>query len=245
MQVRLLNFTPNPELTCAAAARLCYSKVSAAEIMQEMSEDRVRRLLEMVIASGHHSTIEHASFTFAIDGISRACSHQLVRHRIGISFDQQSQRYVDMSQPEYVIPPTIAANGDLAARFQEGMEASFALYRELVEAGIPKEDARFVLPNATATRLVMTVNFRQLMHMASIRLCFRAQWEIRRLVQLAKREVERVSPYLASKLLVKCLGQGYCDEFEQCEELAGVIPKKAEVLREFQTKLQEAKGIAP
>lgn len=245
MQVKLINFTPHPELTCAAAARLCYSQVSAAQIMEEMGEDRIKRLLEMVIASGHHSTIEHVSFTFAIDGISRACSHQLVRHRIGVSFDQQSQRYVDMSAPEYVVPPSIAADEDFAQCFREGMEAAFKLYRDLVEAGIPKEDARFVLPNAAATRLVMTVNFRELMHIASIRLCFRAQWEIRKLAQLCKREVERVSPYLASKLLVKCLAQGYCDEFEQCQELAGVIPKKEEVLKEFRAQIDRAKGMTP
>jgi len=239
MEVKLINFTPSPELTCAAAARLCYSDISAAQIMEDMGPREVRRLLEMVIASGHHSTIEHASFTFAIDGISRACSHQLVRHRIGVSFDQQSQRYVRLDQPEYVIPPTIAQNQELKETFERAVRASFELYRELQEAGIPKEDARFVLPNATATRLVMTVNFRELRHIAGLRLCYRAQWEIRRLVQLMKEELKGVSPYLAERLQPKCFPLGYCDEFEQCQELADVVPRKKDVVREFGRREKE------
>ena len=240
MKVKILNFTPNPELTCAAAARLCYSDASASEIMEKMSQRQIERLLDMVIASGHHSTLEHASFTFAIDGISRACSHQLVRHRIGISFSQQSQRYVSFEKPEYVIPPKIAADPELKRQFEEAVQANFTLYKKLQEAGIPSEDARFVLPNATATRMVVTVNFRELLHIAGLRLCYRAQWEIRRLVQLMKSEIMSVSPFLGGKLVPKCLHLGYCDEFEQCEELKGTIPRKEEVLADLKERKSEA-----
>ncbi len=215
MPVKLLTHTPDPDLTIASAARLCYSDVSAAQLAERMSDAQVAKLLEHVILSGHHSTLEHASFTFSVDGLSRAASHQLVRHRLA-SFSQQSQRYVSLESPEYVTPPTIAEDLDLKREYDLAIESAFSQYRRLIRAGVPKEDARYVLPNATTTRLVMTMNARELMHVCSIRLCFRAQWEIRGLFEKVKEEVCKVAPIIGSALQIKCITSGFCDEKESC-----------------------------
>ncbi len=230
MQVALIQHTPEPELSIATAARLCYSPISAAEIRQRLQPAQVQSLLRHLITSGHHSTLEHVTFSFAIDGLSRAASHQLVRHRIA-SFNQQSQRYVSLRKPEYITPPTIARRPDLLPEYEEAVLAAFRLYDKLQAAGIPAEDARFVLPNACSTRLVMTMNFRELMHAASIRLCTRAQWEIREMFGLVREEVRKVAPFLAGYLRPKCESLGYCDETESC----GHRPRRAEVLGEEQS----------
>ena len=227
MPVTLLRYTPNPELTIATAARLCYSDASAAQLSQKLSDSQVERLLAHVIASGHHSTLEHVSFTFALDGLSRAASHQLVRHRLA-SYSQQSQRWVAFVKADYVIPPSIAAVPALKKAFQERAEAAFSLYRQLLEAGIPAEDARYLLPNAITTRLVMTMNARELIHVCSLRLCRRAQWEIRSLFEDVRAEVERVAPRIAAHLQPKCIPLGYCDEGER--ECCGLMPPRSEVL---------------
>jgi len=228
MPVKLLRHTPEPDLTIAAAARLCYSNVSATQLTEQMSEAQVAKLLEHVIRSGHHSTLEHASFTFAIDGLSRAASHQLVRHRLA-SYSQQSQRWVAFDRADYVTPFSVASRPDLKQAFEEGMQKAFALYRQLLQAGIPAEDARYVLPNATTTRLVMTMNARELLHVCGVRLCQRAQWEIRGLFQEVKAEVERVAPRLGSHLQPKCIALGYCDEER---ESCGLRPLRRDVFPE-------------
>lgn len=215
MRVSLIRYTPEPELTVAAAARLCYSPIGVTDILGKLSETQTERLLRQVIASGHHSVLEHASFTFSVDGLSRAASHQLVRHRLA-SFSQQSQRYVSLESPEYVTPPTIAEDLDLKREYDLAIESAFSQYRRLIRAGVPKEDARYVLPNATTTRLVMTMNARELMHVCSIRLCFRAQWEIRGLFEKVKEEVCKVAPIIGSALQIKCITSGFCDEKESC-----------------------------
>ncbi len=221
MQVSLIRYTPEPELTVASAARLCYSEIGATQLLEKLTPTQVENLLRHVISSGHHSVLEHASFTFAIDGISRTTSHQLVRHRMA-SFSQQSQRYVSYKSPDYVIPPSIAEDPEKKRRFEEAVNAIFEQYRALIEAGIPAEDARYLLPNATTTRLVMTMNARELMHVCSIRLCMRAQWEIRELFERIRDEVKKVAPIIGSALQIKCIIHDYCDEKETC----GIRPLK-------------------
>jgi thymidylate synthase (FAD) len=135
------------------AARTCYSEKTPQQIWDEFLSDktppeRVMKLIEHVIESGHHSTIEHISFTFAISGVSRALSHQLVRHRIGVAFDQQSQRYVKYKEPQYVTPPSIEANPDALREFERFRDMSEEIYHRFLEQGIPAEDARFIFPNA-------------------------------------------------------------------------------------------------
>ncbi|MFP3975276.1 MAG: FAD-dependent thymidylate synthase [Dehalococcoidia bacterium] len=226
MQVVLLSFTPEPELVIASAAKLSASKVGAGELRERLSAEQVAGFLNMLISSGHFSPFEHASFTFAIDGISRAASHQLVRHRMA-SYTQQSQRYVSFQKMEYIPPPTVIAKG-FKSKFDEVANATHELYREMIEAGVPVEDARYILPNAAETKIVMTMNARELLHACSLRLCMKAQWEIREMFNKVKQEVENVAPYLGGELKPKCYNLGYCDERESC----GLFPTKEEVLKD-------------
>ncbi|HCL80462.1 MAG TPA: FAD-dependent thymidylate synthase, partial [Synergistaceae bacterium] len=193
--VILLARTPSPDVTVAAAARLCYSDVSAVDLVQSESAEKVKGLLRHLRKSGHFSPFEHASFTFAVDGLSRVASHQLVRHRIA-SFSQQSQRYVSMTEPDVIVPPSIEADEELRSRFAEAVRDAHGLYTEMVARGIPKEDARFILPHGWSTRLVMTMNARELHHFFTVRLCRRAQWEIRALARKMLLLVREEAPLL-------------------------------------------------
>jgi thymidylate synthase (FAD) len=213
--VLLLSFTPSPDAVVAAAARLCYSDVSAAELIEAESPEKVRGLLRHIRKSGHFSPFEHASFTFAIDGLSRVSSHQLVRHRIA-SFSQQSQRYVTMGSPDVVVPPSIGQHPELMRRFLGMAEAAHALYGELTEKGVPKEDARYILPHGWSTRLVMTMNARELHHFFTLRLCRRAQWEIRELARRMLLEVRKVAPLLFETAGPACIVSSRCEEAHPC-----------------------------
>ncbi|MCU0482741.1 MAG: FAD-dependent thymidylate synthase [Chloroflexi bacterium] len=218
------------------ACRTCYSELDPAEIFRravsgEVDVTKQRRLITGVIESGHGSTIEHIVFTFGISGVSRTLSHQLVRHRAGVAFDQQSQRYVQFRGAATMTPATIAEAGpDLRDRFEEQVAGSLATYADLLAAGIPGEDARFVFPNATRTNLVMTANLRALIHMSGLRLCTMAQWEIRRLFQLIRHEIFAVSPFLGGFLAPKCVPLGYCDEMANRDEHCPIRPHKDRVL---------------
>src|SRR3954469_18212868 len=191
------------------ACRTCYSELEPQEIFRravdgEIDQQKMQKLIAGVIESGHGSTIEHVVFTFGISGVSRTLSHQLVRHRAGVAFDQQSQRYVKFKGAATMLPTTIAeGDPDLLNRYEEQVDGALGLYGELLDAGVPGEDARFVFPNATRTNLVMTTNLRALIHMSGLRLCTMAQWEIRRLFQLIRHEVFAVSPFLGAFLAPK------------------------------------------
>ncbi|MCU0504170.1 MAG: FAD-dependent thymidylate synthase [Chloroflexi bacterium] len=230
------------------ACRTCYSELDPDEIMARALDGRVdpakqRELIGRVIESGHGSTIEHVVFSFGISGVSRTLSHQLVRHRAGVAFDQQSQRYVKFKGASTMTPATIAeADDDLRDRFDEHIRGGLGLYGDLVEAGIPGEDARFVFPNATRTNLVMTTNLRALIHMSGLRLCTMAQWEIRRLFQLIRHEVFAVSPFLGSFLAPKCVPLGYCDEAGNRDEHCPIRPHKDTVLGAWAEKARAAKA---
>ena len=191
MDVRLLSHTPDPERSIAAAARLCYAPVGAADLLDSMSEDAVRRVLKTIITSGHTSALEHASYTFAVDGVSRAMTHQLVRHRLA-SYNQQSQRYVTYDEePSFVVPPAVAADPARAAAFSDAVSAAYTAYRAMLDVGVAAEDARYLLPNAAETKIVITMNIRELLHFFELRCCKRAQWEIR---ELALRMLELATP---------------------------------------------------
>jgi len=176
VNVVLLQSTPEPEKLVALAARLCYSPAKISDLQDDISRRDVRKLIRRVLSMGHSSVLEHAVFTYGGEGISRAASHQLVRHRIA-SYSQQSQRYV-AADFGYVVPETIGGN-PVSSRFERHMKAGAALYKEMLAAGVPPEDARFALPNATETKILITMNARELHHFFSLRLCRRAQWEIR------------------------------------------------------------------
>ncbi len=219
LQVTLLQHTPDPDRAVAIAGRLCYAPVSAAELKQEMTDEDVAKLVRILVRSGHHSALEHASFTFAVDGVSRACTHQLVRHRVA-SYNQQSQRYVNFGAGDsFVVPPTIAADAEAKRVFLEAMEHARAAYDRLVELGLAQgrgkesvqEDARFVLPNAAETKIVVTMNARELRHFLYVRCCNRAQWEIRDLAWTMRGMLKGIAPNLFDGTGPGCL-YGDCPE---------------------------------
>ena len=183
MQVKLIAITRyleqdgSPEALIERAGRVCYRSENK-EATDKASAVARARFIQRRVKEGHESIIEHASATFEISGISRAASHQLVRHRIA-SYSQESQRYVDMSNPEWVVPPDIAANPEAMELWNNATDHVRETYRQLRELEIKKQDARFLLPNAAATRIVVTMNFRELLHVFRIRISPHAQWEIR------------------------------------------------------------------
>lgn len=211
MDVRLLFHTPEPERAIAAAARLCYAPVGAAELLETMGEVAVHRVLSTIISSGHTSALEHASYTFAIDGVSRALTHQLVRHRLA-SYNQQSQRYVSYAEePEFIVPPSVAADPAALKVFEAANAAAFEGYRALIESGMPAEDARYVLPNAMETKIVVSMNLRELLHFFELRCCKRAQWEIRDLALAMLDLAEPTAPYIFADAGAACR-RGACPE---------------------------------
>lgn len=241
LNVTLLTHTPDPERVVAAAGRLCYSSSTAADLKESLSGEEVERLIRILVTSGHLSTFEHASFSFGIDGISRACSHQLVRHRLA-SYSQQSQRYVRFSgEGGFVVPPKIAEDEAALSIFMEAMASAGEAYERLVELGEQRglgretvqEDARFVLPNAAETRIVVTMNARELRHFFQVRCCRRAQWEINALAWWMRHLAIEAAPRLFYKSGPDCLyrrcreGKMYCgeeytlEEVEQMEDIWG------------------------
>ncbi len=214
MDVHVLAHTPDPLRLLYTAARTCYSPGRPSELWAEdASRARMEKLVRQIVGSGHHSILEHVSFTFAVEGISRSASHQLVRHRLA-SYSQQSQRYVK-GPFDYVVPASWQRAG-IAGRFREMMAEIDRLYQEALATGIPAEDARFILPQAGETNLTMTMNLRELIHTVGLRTCERAQWEIRALFEEVAAAVQSIDPFLGSFLVTKCERLGYCDEHESC-----------------------------
>lgn len=211
MRVELMRYTPEPERAVAAAARLCYSDRMPPDVAAGMSDAEVKRLILMLLDMGHTSPLEHASFTFGIFGVSRSLSHQLVRHRIA-SYSQRSQRYVSEEGFGFVVPPSIKRDPSSVAAFEAAMEAARSAYKRLVQMGVPREDARYVLPNACETALVATFNARSLLNFFALRCCRRAQWEIRALAYRMLKEVRRVAPTLFSRAGASCIVEGVCRE---------------------------------
>ncbi len=210
MNVELLYHTPDPQRAVATAARLCYAPVGASELMETLSEERIEKVLRTIMSSGHFSTLEHASYTFAIDGVSRAMTHQLVRHRLA-SFNQQSQRYVTFKEePDFIRPKTVEEAGATEA-FDAAAKAAFEAYAKLVELGVPAEDARYLLPNACETKIVVTMNIRELMHFFSLRCCARAQWEIREVACKMLDLVRPTAPFIFKQAGPGCV-RGACPE---------------------------------
>ena len=211
IKVKLLEYTPNPERVVAMAARLCYTPLGAEELSEKHSDEQVKKLVGKMVKLGHASTIEHVSFTFGIEGVSRVLTHQLVRHRIA-SYDQQSQRYVAEHDFEYILPPTIAAKPEAKAKFEALMQQIRQTYDELTEAGIPKEDARYVLANAAETKILVTMNARSLLHFFNLRCCNRAQWEIREMANQMLAQVWTIAPTLFKNAGASCVNTGRCPE---------------------------------
>lgn len=235
LKVSLLRHTEEPEKLVAAAAKLCYSSVGVEDIEDKLDKEKTQNFIEMLMSLGHESPVEHVSFTFGVEGISRVLTHQLVRHRIGASYSQQSQRYVKLQQFEYIIPPSIEALPEAKAKFIEAMEQDQKYYDELTDilfrehyeklkqAGngddkarkdaekMAIEDARYVFPNACETKIVFTMNARALFNFFNKRCCNRAQWEIRELAIEMLRLVKEVAPSLFKYCGPGCVN-GPCPE---------------------------------
>lgn len=227
MQVKLLRYTPEPEKTVAMSARLCYSPIGAAQLEEKITDEQAAKLVRKLVEMGHFSTLEHVSFTFAIEGVSRVLTHQLVRHRIA-SYSQQSQRYVKEHDFETIMPLSIAAKPAEREKFEKLMSEIRNLYTEWTEMGIPAEDARYILPNAAETKIVVTMNVRSLYNFFSLRCCSRAQWEIRALADKMLAEVKEVAPVLFEKAGPSCVTDGICTEGAMtCGRLAALQAKAA------------------
>ncbi len=257
LKVKILSHTPNPEEVIASAAKLCYSSVGVNEIMDKQDNESIQKFIKRLASIKHLSPFEHASFTFAIEGVSRSLTHQLVRHRIA-SYSQQSQRYVKENEFDYIIPPAIKNNKNAERIFIEQMESAQKAYDDLViELMVDKlkktkeypawcstdlqlknpsalrlfldlyrdkfketyqklekeaiEDARYVFPNATETKIVVTMNARSLMHFFTLRCCNRAQWEIRQLADQMLKEVIQLAPAIFMNSGAPCT-YGKCTE---------------------------------
>ena len=225
VEVKLLRYTPEPDKTVAMSARLCYSPIGAAELEETISDEQTGKLVRKLVNMGHFSTLEHVSFTFAIEGVSRVLTHQLVRHRIA-SYSQQSQRYVQEHNFANIMPPSISARPEAKAKFEAINKEIQRLYTEWTEMGIPAEDARYILPNAAETKIVVTMNARALHHFFELRCCSRAQWEIRALAEKMLLEVKKIAPALFENAGPTCVTQGICHEGAMsCGRLASMQKK--------------------
>ncbi|MCY6957340.1 FAD-dependent thymidylate synthase [Clostridium brassicae] len=248
LKVRLIEYTPNPERVVASAAKLCYSAVGIDEILEGLNEKNVHEFLDRLMSYGHTSTIEHVSFTFAVEGVSRSLTHQLVRHRIA-SYSQQSQRYVKLNQFEYIIPPEIENDEQAKELFINSMEESQKAYDKIaeilkekyIEQGMKKqnaqkkaiEDARYVFPNACETKILLTMNARSLMNFFEHRCCNRAQWEIRALADEMLKLVKKVAPVLFKKSGPKCLNENCPEGAMTCGNIINVRNKYSKMESEI------------
>ena len=236
LKVQLISHTPEPDKVVAQAGKLCYSAVGVDEIAQKLTEEEIARYVNMLASIHHESPLEHVSFTFAIEGVSRVLTHQLVRHRLA-SYSQQSQRYVKLEQFEYIVPPAIEKNEKAKALFIETMERDQEAYNQIVDelindkirefkkihdrdltkkeySAIEKqaiEDARYVFPNACETKIAVTMNARSLLHFFNVRCCNRAQWEIREMATEMLKECKKIAPALFKKAGPNCV-YGKCGE---------------------------------
>lgn len=222
--VSIISHTEKPLETIYKAARQCYSAGSVADIVERDSREKMSELVQRCIRSGHTSVLEHASFTFAISGVSRVLSHQLVRHRMA-SYSQSSQRFVKAGELEYVCPPSLRYEEDANRElFLDALQSAESMYQIMLDYGVPAEDARFILPNATATSIVMTMNCRALLHFFEERGCAKAQWEIHRLALEMESLMVDALPEVFNLSGPKCRRLGYCPEEKGC----GLQRKKGE-----------------
>lgn len=248
LKVRLISHTDNPEKLIAQAAKICYSPVGVDEIEKSLDESNVEKFIQMLMDIGHESPIEHVSFTFAVEGVSRTLTHQLVRHRMA-SYSQQSQRYVKLEQFEYIIPPSIEKNEMAKKIFIKAMEEDQQHYGEIVDIlykenlellishGVDEklakskaekksiEDARYIFPNACETKIVFTMNARSLFNFFKARCCNRAQWEIRGLAIEMYKLVKNVAPTLFKYAGPSCLNDKCPEGVMTCGKIQKVREK--------------------
>jgi len=239
LNVKLLDVTENALALIYAACRQCYAEEFAGDIYEKIKDDEAKQaaFIKKIVASGHESPLEHVKFTFAVEGVSRALTHQLVRHRLA-SYSQQSQRYVKENDFDYIIPPSIEGNPLAKDEFDKIMGLIQKSYTKisgfLSEMGLSAEaanqDARFVLPQAAETKIIVTMNCRELLHFFKLRCCARAQWEIRLLAEKMLSDCKKCLPALFSKAGAKCVSLGFCPEGPRFS--CGRFPVKEEPVKE-------------
>ncbi len=235
MKVTLLTYTPEPEKTIATAAKLCYSASDIGSLREGLTQEKTESFIDMLASIGHESPFEHVSFTFGIEGVSRACTHQLVRHRIA-SYSQKSQRYVNEDGFEFITPPAISSVPEAKEEFDRQMANLVDSYHKIAEIltcehtkafindGVDEaealkkakkkayEDARFVLPNACETKIVVTMNVRSLFNFFKHRCCNRAQWEIKAVADEMLRLCKNAAPNVFKNAGPSCVKTGRCPE---------------------------------
>lgn len=235
LNVKLLSHTPDAEKLIATAAKLCYSSSDIESLRDGLTDDKVSSFIDMIVSIGHESVTEHVTFTFGIEGISRACSHQLVRHRIA-SYSQKSQRYVNENGFDFVTPPAIEEIPEAKSEYDRMIAEITKSYEKLADiltekhtaeftaqgldektarskaSKLANEDARFILPNACETKIVVTMNVRSLFNFFRHRCCNRAQWEIRAVANEMLRQCMEVAPHIFAHAGPSCVAEGKCPE---------------------------------
>ncbi len=241
-KAELLRYTHNPEETIALSAKLCYSSSSPSELLEKISDSDTAKFIKMLKKMGHLSTFEHASFTFSLTGVSRALLAQITRHRIA-SFSVRSQRYVSMKDFNYLIPPSVSALGDeMVEKYKQQMATISDWYEEWQEilGGANEksnEDARFVLPNACETNMIITMNARSLLNFFDLRCCERAQWEIRDIAWQMLEAVLAVAPNVFDSAGAGCLS-GPCPEgAKSCGQAKKVKERQQAILKKLNITL--------
>ncbi len=249
MNVILLEHTPDPERLVATAAKLCYSSSDISSLRNGLTDDKISGFIDMLVSIGHESVMEHVSFTFGIEGISRACSHQLVRHRIA-SYSQKSQRYVNENGFSFITPPAVADCPEADEEFRRAVVSIQNSYKTIADAltevhknnliaqgldektalskaiKLANEDARFILPNACETKIVVTMNVRSLFNFFQHRCCNRAQWEIQAVANEMLRLCKEVAPHIFANAGPSCVAEGKCPEGNMtCGKFAEVRKK--------------------
>ena len=224
IQVKLISYPQETELIAKMAASICYSGGHTYDEIRKKAEEKPVEYLSKIVKNGHLSILEHNVYVFYVSGISRVASHQLVRKRIA-SYSQQSQRYVSAENFEAVIPETIK-DSDFMDEYDEKLEECGLLYQKMVDGGVPKEDARFILPGATTTQLIVSMNAHSLIDFFVQRLCTRSQWEISALAKLMLEEAQKVSPLIFKNLGAFCDFHGYCPENDKS---CGRVPTLEEI----------------
>jgi len=220
VKVQLIEHTPNPDAVVYYATRLTYTSDDPLEMWKEIISNKdnpkyqkkMKKLINTVVRRGHYSVLEHVNFTFIIDGCSRVCTHQLVRHRIA-SYSQRSHRYTKIQGTKNMqIPPSIKNDPELYDLVKKYMNTTIKFYKALINNGIPQEDARFFIPQAVTSPIMVTMNARELLHFFGLRLCTHAQWEIRQAAALMLNEVKKVAPIIFENAGPRCYILGYCPE---------------------------------
>jgi len=240
-QVKLVAHTPDPELAVAAAARTCIRDIEYEAVCAKLREEDVQRILRTVILKNQHSVLEHANFTFAISGVSRVLTHQLVRHRIA-SYSQLSQQRTDSSYLKFTIPPEIHHDPELAEEYKSMMIHCRELYRRLIQCGVSRSSARYILPTGFTTRIIATMNARSLFNLLAQRECEVEEWEFRQVAHLMHAELMKVAPNIFRFAGPPCDTLGFCPEGKNgrdCKRFRQASLLRADSNEEVEAKLAQ------